>query len=49
MPKRKFFGYLRTIKNYWRDPKGRHDVLDFSRAGLIIALISLIIGLIIFG
>ncbi|MBR5914625.1 MAG: hypothetical protein IKZ58_09760 [Selenomonadaceae bacterium] len=42
-----FFGYIRTLKNYWRDPKGRHDILDFLRAGLFIAAVSLIVGLII--
>jgi len=41
-----FFGYLRTLKNYWRDDKGRHDILDFLRAGLIISATSLILILI---
>ncbi|MBQ7198235.1 MAG: hypothetical protein IJS29_03130 [Selenomonadaceae bacterium] len=38
-----FFGYLRTLRNYLRTEKGRHDFLDFLRAGLIISAISLIL------
>ncbi|MBQ7476819.1 MAG: hypothetical protein IJT06_05430 [Selenomonadaceae bacterium] len=40
---KKFFGYVRTLKNYWRYPKGRHDILDFLRAVLLIGALSLIL------
>ena len=36
-------GYLRTLKNYIATPKGRHDVLDYFRALIIIALTSALI------
>ncbi|MCR5834476.1 MAG: hypothetical protein K6G55_07510 [Selenomonadaceae bacterium] len=39
-------GYLRTIKNYLRTPKARHDWLDYLRALLIITFIAAIIMLI---
>ena len=36
-------GYLRTIKNYLRTPKGRHDTLDYLKAFIIIILTTLIV------
>ena len=38
--------YLRTIKNYLKTPKGRHDFLDYLKAIVLIILTSLIIFLI---
>ena len=36
----RFLGYLRTVRNYWNDNKGHHDIVDYSRA-LIIMLLSI--------
>ena len=44
---RKFFGYVRTLKNYFRTPKGRHDFFDYARAVAIILFTSLIIFLLV--
>ena len=41
--------YLRTLKNYFATNKGRHDILDYIRAVIIIALTAAIITLIIGG
>ncbi len=35
--------YLRTAINFINDPKGRHDVLDFLKAVMLVALTSLVI------
>ena len=40
-------GYLRTLKNYLRTPKARHDLKDYARALVMILLTTLIIALII--
>ncbi len=39
--------YLRTLKNYLRTAKGRHDFLDYLRAVVLILLTALIVGLIL--
>lgn len=31
-------GYWRTLRQYWRSPKGRHDILDYARAALAVTL-----------
>ena len=41
------FGYVRTLKNYLRTPKARHDFKDFARAVLMILFTSLIIYLLV--
>jgi len=38
-------GYLRTLRNYLRTPKARHDLKDYARAGAIILFTALIIFL----
>ncbi len=40
-------GYLRTLKNYLRTPKARHDLKDYARAGMLILLTAAIIMFII--
>lgn len=35
--------YLRTLRNYLRTPKARHDLKDYARAGLIILFTALMI------
>ncbi|MBQ6298094.1 MAG: hypothetical protein IJK81_10510 [Selenomonadaceae bacterium] len=40
-------GYLRTLRNYLRTPKARHDLKDYARAGCIIFSTALIIFLIV--
>ena len=40
-------GYFRTLKNYLRTPKARHDLKDYARAGLLILLTALIVALIV--
>ena len=40
-------GYLRTLRNYLRTAKGRHDFFDYLRAALIILAASLIVGVVI--
>ncbi|MBR1807700.1 MAG: hypothetical protein IJ774_15115 [Selenomonadaceae bacterium] len=42
-----FLGYVRTLKNYLRTPKGHHDIKDFARAGAVILFTSLIIYLLV--
>ena len=43
---KKFFGYVQTLRNYFRTPKGRHDIKDYARATCIIFLTALIIFII---
>ena len=42
------FPYIRTLRNYLRTPKARHDLRDYARAGLLIlfttAIIMFLIG-----
>ncbi len=40
-------GYFRTLRNYLRTPKARHDFKDYARAGSLILLTALIVGLIV--
>ncbi len=44
----KFFGYIKTLRNYFYTDKARHDFLDYLRAVIIILFTSAII-MIIFG
>ena len=39
--------YLRTLRNYLRTPKARHDIKDFARAALIIFSTALIIFILV--
>ena len=32
----KLIGYLKTLKNYLQTQKGRHDLIDYLRAAVII-------------
>ncbi|MBE8955055.1 MAG: hypothetical protein SR2Q5_05195 [Quinella sp. 2Q5] len=41
------FAYLRTLKNFLRDPKNFHDLKDFARAAAIILTATAIITLIL--
>ena len=40
-------GYLRTIKNYLNTAKGKHDFVDYVRAGFIILVTTMIINFIL--
>ncbi|MBR3498148.1 MAG: hypothetical protein IKO05_04055 [Selenomonadaceae bacterium] len=40
-------GYLRTLRNYFRTPKARHDLKDFARAALIIFSTAIIIFILV--
>ena len=40
-------GYLRTLRNYFRTEKARHDLKDYARAACIIFSTALIIFFII--
>ena len=31
-------GFLRTLRQYWENPKGRHDIKDYGQALFIIML-----------
>lgn len=42
-----FFGYLRTLSNYLKTPKGRHDTLDYLKALILIVLTTLILVVIL--
>ena len=42
-----FRGCLRTLTNYLRTPKGRHDSCDYLRALVIIFITSLIVTFLI--
>ena len=42
-----FFGYLRTLRNYLKTPKGRHDTLDYLKALILIVLTTLILVVIL--
>ena len=39
--------YLRTLKNYLRTPKARHDLKDYARAVCIIFLTTAIVLILI--
>ena len=36
-------GYLHTLLDYWKSPKGKHDVLDYIRAIIIIGAVAALI------
>ena len=40
-------GYLRTLRNYFRTPKARHDFWDYLFTLVIIFVTSLIVGFLI--
>ncbi|MGL5513444.1 MAG: hypothetical protein ACRDBM_09480 [Sporomusa sp.] len=40
-------GYYYAVKNYFHTAKGYHDIVDYTQAAVIIAGVSIIIGLII--
>lgn len=40
-------GYVRTLRNYFRTPKARHDFKDYARALAIIFLTALFIAFLI--
>ena len=40
----KWNAYLRVIKDYWKTPKGRHDILDYTRAIIIVIVLTIIIS-----
>lgn len=42
-----FRSFLKLFKNYYATPKGRHDINDYARAVIIIAIVSIIISLIL--
>ena len=44
---KKIRGYVRTLKNYFRTPKARHDFKDYARAVAIILFTTLIITILI--
>ena len=35
--------YLRALKNYSQTPKGKHDLIDYSKAIVLIILTTMII------
>ena len=43
MSDEKIFAYLRTLRNYLRTPKARHDLKDFARAIIMILITSAIV------
>lgn len=43
----RIINYWKTLKQYWSTPKGHHDIIDYSRAIIIILTISLIISIIL--
>lgn len=40
-------GYLRTIRNYLRTAKGKHDFIDYVRAGFGVLVTTLVVNLIL--
>jgi hypothetical protein len=40
-------GYLRTIKNYFNTAKGKHDLVDYIRAGFAILVTTMILNFIL--
>lgn len=43
----KIFRYLRTLKNYFRTPKARHDFWDYLFTLVIIFLTSLVVAFVL--
>jgi len=39
----KFWGYARTWWNYCQSEKGRHDIVDYGRAAVLLAAIMVIV------
>lgn len=39
--------YLKTLKKYFQTPKGRHDILDYLKAMILITLTTIILLIII--
>lgn len=40
-------GYLRTIRNYLNTAKGKHDFVDYVRAGFFVLVTTLIVDFIL--
>jgi hypothetical protein len=34
-------GWFHTLRQYWKNPKGRHDIKDYAKALAIIAMSAL--------
>lgn len=43
----KIFGYVQTVKNYLQTDKGKHDFIDYVRAGFFILITTLIVNFIL--
>ncbi len=39
-PLRNCMAYGRTLKQYWQNPKGRHDIMDFACAALTVGTVT---------
>lgn len=38
---KEILGYIRTVKNYCKSPKGRFDVLDYAKAIAIFVVVTI--------
>ena len=36
-------GWFRTLLQYWRNPKGRHDIKDYAKGLFVILLTAAVI------
>lgn len=43
----KIAGYIKTIRQYLKTPKGRHDFWDYLKAAIIISLTMLLVFLLL--
>lgn len=43
----KIFGYVQTVKHYLQTDKGKHDFVDYVRAGFFILVTTMIVNFIL--
>ena len=43
----RILGYVQTMKNYMQTEKGKHDFIDYVRAGFAILVTTLIVNFIL--
>ena len=41
-------GYWKTIKQYYTNTKGRHDILDYGRAMMMIFLVMVLVIVVVY-
>lgn len=43
---KRIIGYIRTLGQYWKNPKGRHDIGDYFRCIMSLVILAVIVAII---